>query len=155
MPGTYRKRIYMSSVHTDSFRQTPICAHSTQRVNKPFSYYFYNNPIVLLFPLKYLIKYLRRSFASSQISVTRIRVMRPDQELCRHPNMGDAAVNTLIRLCPLTSLCLSLVLAPSRTCFATTRGQGHARLFRETIRSKNQRYIVRPIGTSAFSRYCL
>ena len=33
MPGTYRKRIYMSLVHTDSFRQTPICAHSTQRVN--------------------------------------------------------------------------------------------------------------------------
>ena len=26
MPGTYRKRIYMSLVHTDSFRQTPICA---------------------------------------------------------------------------------------------------------------------------------
>ena len=23
----------MSLVHTDSFRQTPICAHSTQRVN--------------------------------------------------------------------------------------------------------------------------
>ena len=34
MPGTYRKRIYMSLVHTDSFRQTPIRAHSTQRVNK-------------------------------------------------------------------------------------------------------------------------
>ena len=33
MPGTYRTRIYMSLVHTDSFRQTPICAHSTQRVN--------------------------------------------------------------------------------------------------------------------------
>ena len=33
MPGTYRKRIYMSLVHTDSFRQTPICAHSTQKVN--------------------------------------------------------------------------------------------------------------------------
>ena len=32
MPGTYRKRIYMSSVHSDSFRQTPICAHSTRRV---------------------------------------------------------------------------------------------------------------------------
>ena len=34
MPGTYRKRIYMSLVHTDSFRQTPICACSTQRINK-------------------------------------------------------------------------------------------------------------------------
>ena len=33
MPGIYRKRIYMSLVHTDSFRQTPICAYSTQRVN--------------------------------------------------------------------------------------------------------------------------
>ena len=32
MPGTYRKRIYMFLVHTVSFRQTPICAHSTQRV---------------------------------------------------------------------------------------------------------------------------
>ena len=32
MPGTYRKRIHMSLVHTDSFRQTPICAHSTLRV---------------------------------------------------------------------------------------------------------------------------
>ena len=44
--------------------------------NKPFSYYFYNNSIVLLFPLEYLLKYLRWSFASSQISVTRIRVSR-------------------------------------------------------------------------------
>ena len=26
MPGTYRRRMYMSLVHTDSFRQTPICA---------------------------------------------------------------------------------------------------------------------------------
>ena len=34
MPGTYRKRIYMSLVHTDSFRQTPICANSTLRVNQ-------------------------------------------------------------------------------------------------------------------------
>ena len=32
-PGTYRKRIYVSLVHTDSFRQTRICAHSTLRVN--------------------------------------------------------------------------------------------------------------------------
>ena len=28
---------YMSLVHTDSFRQTPICAHSTQRVEARFS----------------------------------------------------------------------------------------------------------------------
>ena len=34
MPGTYRKRIYMSLVHTDSFRQTLICAHSTLRVKR-------------------------------------------------------------------------------------------------------------------------
>ena len=32
MPGTYKKRIYMSLVYTDSFRQAPICAHTTQRV---------------------------------------------------------------------------------------------------------------------------
>ena len=44
--------------------------------NKPFSYYFYNNSIVLLFPLEYLFKYLPWSFASSQISVTRIRMSR-------------------------------------------------------------------------------
>ena len=34
MPGTYRKRIYVSLVHTDSFRQTHIRAHSTLRVKK-------------------------------------------------------------------------------------------------------------------------
>ena len=33
MPGTYRKRIYVSLVHTESFGQTRICAHSTLRVN--------------------------------------------------------------------------------------------------------------------------
>ena len=44
--------------------------------NEPFSYYFYNNSIVLLFPLEYLFKYLRRSFATSQISATQVRVTR-------------------------------------------------------------------------------
>ena len=64
--------------------------------NKLFSYYFYNNLIVLLFPLEYLFKYLRRSFASSQISVTRIRMTRPYRKLCCHPNTGVVAVNVII-----------------------------------------------------------
>ena len=32
MPDTYRKRIYVSLVHTDSFRQTHICVHNTLRI---------------------------------------------------------------------------------------------------------------------------
>ena len=63
--------------------------------NKPFSYYYYNNSIVLLFPLEYLFKYLRRSFASSQISATQIRVTRPYRKLCCHLNTGVVAVNVL------------------------------------------------------------
>ena len=31
-----KAHIYMFLVHTDSFRQTPICAHSTQRVKKTY-----------------------------------------------------------------------------------------------------------------------
>ena len=38
MPGTYRKRICVSLVHTDSFRQTRICAHSTRRVKTCWAY---------------------------------------------------------------------------------------------------------------------
>ena len=64
-------------------------------LNKPFSYYFYNNSIVLLFPLEYLFKYLRRSFESSQISVARIRVTRPYRKFCCHPNTGVVAVNVI------------------------------------------------------------
>ena len=63
--------------------------------NKPFSYFLYNNSIVLLFPLEYLFKYLRQSFASGQISATRIRMTRPYRKLCCHPNVGVVAVNVL------------------------------------------------------------
>ena len=42
---------------------------------------------------------------------------------------------------------LSFVLDPPRMCSATARGQDHAGLFRETIRLKDRRYIVGPVGT--------
>ena len=46
--------------------------------------------------MEYLLKYLRRSCASSQISDTRIWVTRSNQKLCWHPNTGVVAVNVLI-----------------------------------------------------------
>ena len=60
----------------------------------------------------------------------------------------------LIRLSPLESLC-PLVLAPPRTCFVTTNGQGHVGLFYETIQLKDRRYIDGLVSTSALSRHCL
>ena len=60
-----------------------------------YLYYFYNNLEVLLYPVKYLSKYLLIYLVSTKISVNRIR---PDQNFCRHPNTGDAALNVLRNL---------------------------------------------------------